>query len=349
MALHLARGLREEGHEVVPICKPRGEGFLSGGFERLGFQPEWFALDSPVDLGAVIRLRRILEQRGVDLLHAHDFTTGVYGAAACHLARIPYVITLHGGAYYGGKGRRRLAFRWAVRGSRATVGVSEDTRTEAIDLLGLRGDDVGMIANGIGFETGSGSGVRAELGLAEGEPLILAVGNLYPVKGHRVLIEALALLRDRRPGLEWAAAIAGRGDQEDSLRERIGALGLEGRVHLLGFRADVPDLLAAAAVYTMPSLSEGLPLALVEAMFSGTAVVASDVGGIPEVVSDGESALLAPPEDVEGLSRALQSVLEDPERAAALAAAALRSAQERFSLGRMVRSYVGAYRGDPPG
>jgi glycosyltransferase involved in cell wall biosynthesis len=345
MALHLARGLRDAGHEVVPICIPGGEGFLSGGFAELGFEPEWFGLNRPVEWAAVGRLREILRRRGVDVLHAHDFSMGVYGAAACRIERVPYVITLHGGGYFAAKGRRRVAFRWAVRGSRATVGVSETTRREAVELLGLKYDAVGMIPNGLRFEAGDPNRVRVGLGLGEGIPFLLAVGNLYPVKGHVVLVEALAELAQRRPELEWRAGIAGRGDQEQILAERIRETGLEGRVQLLGFRRDVPDLLAAADVYVMPSLSEGLPLALVEAMFSETAVVASAVGGIPEVVEDGVSALLVPPQDPPALAVALERLLTEVGERDALARAGRATAEARFSLGTMIEAYRAAYTG----
>jgi len=321
---------------------------LSGRFIDMGLEPEWFSLRRPIDWGGVSTLRKIMRRRGVEVFHAHDFTGAVYGAAACRLDRLPYVITLHGGAYYAGRAQRRVAFRWAVKGARATVGVSNATSAEAVDLLGLSAESVRVIPNGIGFEPGDPGAVRHELALPPGAPLILAVGNLYPVKGHAVLVAALQALRARQPELEWRAVIAGRGGEEESLRAAIQSGGLDDRLTLLGFRSDVPDLLSAADVYVMPSLSEGLPLALVEAMFSATAVVASDVGGVPEVVEHQRSALLAPPSDAAALSEALEAVLTDPGLRQRLADQALAVAGARFSLEGMVRAYRRAYSGLPP-
>lgn len=346
MALHLAEGLRAAGDEVLAICRPDGEGWLSAKFAERGFDREWLGLRGAIDRRALGTLRRILRDCEIDLLHAHDFTTGIYGAVACRLERRPHVITLHGGAYYAGRLQRKIAFRWAIRTSRATVGVSDATAREAEELLRLRPGSVGVVPNGIDFPTGDRERARAALGLrGDAEVMILAVGNLYPVKGHRFLIDALASLARLRPELLWRAAIAGRGGEESDLRRRLSETGLGDRIALLGFRSDISDLLAAADVYVMPSLSEGLPIALVEALLSRTAVVASRVGGIPEVVEDGRSALLVPPEDSSALATALERVVVDASIRERLAAEGLSVARERFSLDRMVSAYRELYRG----
>jgi len=144
---------------------------------------------------------------------------------------------------------------------------------------------------------------------------MVAVGNLYPVKGHRFLIRALAgLPRDGR----WKLAIAGRGQEEQDLRAMISGYGLSDRVQLLGLRQDIANVLAAGDLFVMPSLSEGLPLAVLEAMAAGLPVVASAVGGIPDVTGTGRGGITVPAGSVEPLQEALEFLVAHREERMAL-------------------------------
>jgi len=144
---------------------------------------------------------------------------------------------------------------------------------------------------------------------------MVAVGNLYPVKGHRFLIKALAELP--RDG-HWKLAIAGRGQEEQDLRAMISGFGLSGRVQLLGLRQDIANVLAAGDLFVMPSLSEGLPLAVLEAMAAGLPVVASAVGGIPDVTGTGRGGITVPAGSVEPLQEALEYLVAHREERIAL-------------------------------
>jgi glycosyltransferase involved in cell wall biosynthesis len=174
---------------------------------------------------------------------------------------------------------------------------------------------------------------------------VLAVGSLRPNKGHRILIDALAALLRSEGQAGWRLAIAGQGEERDALRRQAHEAGLGDRVHLLGQREDIADVHAAADVFAMPSYAEGLPLALLEAMFAGSAIVASGVGGIPEAVADEEEALLTPPGDADALRRALGRLLEDTALRARLGGAARRRADAQFRIERMVDRYETLYRG----
>lgn len=251
---------------------------------------------------------------------------------------------MHGGKYYETKWRRRTAARWAMRRS-TPVAVSEATREHLEISLGLPSGSVTVIHNGIRFSPGDRRLLREELALHPDEPLIVAIGNLYPVKGHQFLFDALHQVSERHPEMPWRLALAGRGEEEAALLRRADELGIASRVHLLGFRSDVADILAAADVYAMPSLSEGMPLALLEAMFSRKAIIASDVGGIPEVVTHSESALLVPPSDAGSLSQALEGLLGDPELRQSLAETAFRRAELHFSVKAMMDDYERMYFG----
>jgi glycosyltransferase involved in cell wall biosynthesis len=180
----------------------------------------------------------------------------------------------------------------------------------------------------------------------EGEVLILAVGNLDPRKGHIVLLRALHELAGRGRDRAWRLAIAGgRGGPEQPGLEAFAAEhGMTDRVHILKYRRDIPDLLAAADILAMPSLWEGLPLAILEAMLAGTAVVASETSGIPEAIVSGEHGLLTPPGDVLALAGALETLMSDPAYRLRLADQARDRAMAEFTIGAMTGAYEELYR-----
>lgn len=347
MLIHLAEALRTRGHEVLYVGPEDQTGWLGERLREGGFETAAFRIRRPVDPRCAAHLVRLIRRRRVDLVHSHEFSLAVYGALAAGIARLPHVITMHGGRYYAGRWRRRAALRWAFRHSRRVVAVSRATRTDLTRTLGVGPGGIRVVPNGVPPRPGSGEGVREELGIAGDEPLMLAVGSLYPVKGHAVLLEALGRLVRSRSVPPWRLAVAGRGGEEQRLRRRIEDEGLGGRVHLLGFRDDVGDLLAAADLFVMPSLSEGLPLALLEAMHAGTAIVASGVGGIPEAVTTGREAVLVPPGDPAALAAALASVLADRRLRCSLSEAARARARARFSVAAMTDAYERIYGWSP--
>jgi L-malate glycosyltransferase len=341
MLLHLAEELRRRGSDVCPVGPHAGCGWLADEFRARGFQPEVFTLRKPLDWSCVRGIEAMLRRRRVDVVHSHEFTMAVYGSVAARRMGLPHVITMHGGTGFADRWRRRAALRWAVRSSRVAA-VSEPTRSQLAAALALPESRIEVVPNGIAFQPGQRDRVRAELGLDEDEHLILAVGNLYPVKGHIVLLEALALLRDG-DGPRWRVAIAGRGGEETALRGFAHDHGFGHRLHLLGYRADIPDLLAASDLYVMPSLSEGLPMAMIEAMFAARPVVASAVGGIPDVVTHGTHGLLVPPGDPAALREALSRLLGSPAERQQQATAAYRRAAEEYGVEQMVDRYERLY------
>jgi glycosyltransferase involved in cell wall biosynthesis len=347
MLLHLAEGLREGGYGICPVLPDNGPGWLGRQFTSRGFVPETFTLRRPVDWKCVRGLMRLFDRREVDLVHSHEFTMAVYGAAACGLSGRPHVITMHGNRRFGDEWRRRAALGWAVKRSRGTAAVSGVLARFMEDRLKLRHGSVDVVPNGISFTAGNGALVRASLGLGGEEPLIIAVGNLYPVKGHIVLMRALARLAEERPELRWQAAVAGRGQEEGALRAFVAERGLTSRIHLLGYRTDVPDILAAGDIWVMPSLSEGLPIALLEAMLARKAIVASAVGAIPDLLADGAGRLVPPGDDV-AMTAELASLLERPAERVALAEEAYRRADRGYRREQMVAAYMSLYR-LPPG
>jgi glycosyltransferase involved in cell wall biosynthesis len=349
MVAQLARELDLRGHSVVVFLPPRGQGWIEKQLEGSAVEIDHFWLTRPFDPGCARELAGSFRSRRIDIAHGHEFTMAFYGAWAARLAEIPHVITMHGRGHYAGALRRRMALRAAVMSSGATVSVAQAlVPVLARDLL-LRRSRITFIPNGVRFRPVGESTLRAELGLAAGVRLVVSVASLYPVKGHRYLLEAVAALSNRFPDLH--VAIAGRGQLHESLQELARSLGLEGRLHLLGLRSDVANVLAAADVFVLPSLAEGLPFALLEAMLAERPIVASDVGDMGSVLAHGKAGLLVKPGDAAQLAAAIERVLADPDEARVMAQRACRRADAEYRVERMTSRYEALYRsllsGDP--
>jgi len=323
---------------VLPV---KGEGWLAQQLDGLGVAIEHFQLTQPISPGCARWLEATLRCHAITLAHSHEFAMAVYGAWAARRAGIPHVITMHGGRYYSQRLRRRLALRTAATLSGQLVAVSQELAGHLSRDLWIRPSRVLTIPNGVSYIPAQHSSLRDELQLAPPDRLILSVGNLYPVKGHQHLVEALALLSPRYPRLH--VAIAGRGGLADALLARAAALSVSDRLHLLGLRSDIPELLADADVFVLPSLSEGLPMALLEAMFAGCPIVASDVGEVRAVLQGGEAGVLVPPGDGTGLARAIARLLCNPAEARAFGERARQRARAEYDVRVMVTRYARVY------
>jgi glycosyltransferase involved in cell wall biosynthesis len=254
---------------------------------------------------------------------------------------VPHVFTMHGSRYYAARVQRRIAMCIAARLSGSVVAVSQILTEHLRRDLWLRADRVVTIPNGARHVPVTHSTLRQELGLAGDDRLAVAVGNLYPVKGHSSLLEALSLLSDRFPRLH--VAIAGRGELEQALLARARALDVANRFHLLGLRSDVGNVLAGADVFVLPSLSEGVPLALLEAMMAARPIVATAVGEVPTVLDGGGAGVLVPPGDAAALATAIANVLSNPALGRQLAVAAAARAAERYTFNAMIDRYAALY------
>jgi glycosyltransferase involved in cell wall biosynthesis len=343
MLIELCEALRARGHTVSTVGPARGVGWLSSRLRDAGFERDTFSIRRPIDWRCLRGLIQVLRARRVDVIHSHEFTMAVYGAAAARWLGIPHVITMHGSEHVTEKRRRRLALRWAFRASAHAVGVSNYTTAHLRARLGLPAGVIQTIPNGIPHRPGNRAAARRGLALDDDETLLLAVGSLIVLKGHAQLIRALANAHPT-PNVRWRLAIAGQGVERDRLIALAEQQGVADRVQLLGQRRDVSDLHAAADIFVMPSLWEGLPLALLEAMDAGTAIVASQTSGIPEAITDGVEGLLTPPGDEAALTAAIVRLLLDPAERARLGAAARTRARTQFSMDRMVGEYEALYR-----
>jgi glycosyltransferase involved in cell wall biosynthesis len=337
----VATALQSSGVETVVFLPVNGEGWLASQLEGSGVSIEYYSIERPWSPPSARRLAEAFRRHRIAVAHSHEFAMGVYGAWASWLVGIPHVVTMHGGRYYAERVRRRLALRAAAALSAQMVAVSMTCARDISRGLGIRRSRIRMIPNGVRFTPPQRVTLREELDLGPDDRLVVAVGNLYPVKGHVNLIDAFGLIASRHPNLH--IAISGRGALADSLMARARAYELQHRVHLLGLRSDVSAVLAASDIFALPSLSEGMPLALLEAMFARCPIVASDVGDVSVALENGHDGLLVPPGDPLSLAEAIDRLLTNPAEAHSLGERAARRAHAEYDLSRMVDRYVGVY------
>jgi glycosyltransferase involved in cell wall biosynthesis len=345
MVFRLAQELRGRGHVVVPVGPASGVGWLGDLFREAELRSEVFHLRRPIDPACVRELAAIFTKHDIDVVHSHEFTMAVYGAAAARIVGIPHIITMHGGFKVCTAWRRRVALRWAMRSSTHTVMVSRATQRQFAADLGVDEKHFSVVPNGVPAHSGVADGVRSEFKIQPDECVLLSVGTLERHKGHRILLEALAKLSASETVGRWRLIIAGGrgGDQHDSLLDFIEESGLDERVRIVTNRNDIADLLALADVFVMPSLIEGLPMALLEAMSARKPIIASATAGIPEAIVSGREGILVPPGDVRSLSEALIAMLRDRSMRDALAAGARDRADREFSVKVMADRYEALY------
>ncbi|MFO0773263.1 MAG: glycosyltransferase [Nitrospiraceae bacterium] len=290
---------------------------------------------------------RLVKRERVDLIQAHEFDAIVHGWVVAKLAGIPLVATIHGKVYFWEKARRRWAYKIAS-GSATFVAVSQDLKRFVVETVGIPDTRVAVIHNGIDprlldVSTVDRAAVQRDLGIPEGNLVVGSVGNLYPVKGHTYLLDAIPSVLKHCPNTTFI--FAGRGELEGALKEQARSLGIEANVKFLGLRQDIPNLLAAMDVFCMPSLSEGLSIALLEAMAAGKPVVVTNVGGNPEVVLNGKTGLLVEPQSGRELATALTQVLSDAVMRQSFAKAGKQRLVDDFSIAPMAAQYQQLYSG----
>lgn len=287
-------------------------------------------------LPAIARLRRFMGERAVDLVHTHSSVDSWLATLAARSRHLPVVRSRHVSIPI--RRRRALIYRLADR-----VITSGALIKGLVEVAGIPATRVVSIPAGIDtarFHGGvSGERVRAEFG---GGPLVGLVANIRGSKGHQVLLEAAPRVLAERP--ETRFLIVGDGVGFDDVRRSVSARGLDERIIMTGFRRDVPEVMAALDVLVLPSLrSEATSQVLPQALAVGTPVVGAAVGGIPEIVRDGETGRLVPPGDAPALAEAIVELLRNPTRARALARAGQALVQKRFTFEAMMQATTRVY------
>lgn len=335
----LMEGLRARGHVNLLVCPP--ESGAEREARRRGFAVECVAMRNDLSFGAVLQIAAALRRHAPALVHCHTGRANWLGAAAARWIGAPALSTRRMDRRVSRGLRTRWLYRHLLRRVAAISPAVEQRLREAF-VPAARIRVIWSAVDPAALEpTASREVVRAALGAAPDTPCVLVAANLVPRKGVDVLLAAVAALAPRARCALW---IAGDGPERAALEADAARLGLGERVHFLGRRSDVPDLLEACDVFALPSRLEGLGVAALEAMARGRPVVASAVGGLAQIVVPEETGLLVPPGDAEALAAALERLLANPALARRLGAAGAKRVAEHFLAEQMVAAYEALYR-----
>lgn len=328
-----ARHARRDEFELRFIALGQ-RGPVADEIEALGWPV--ITLGAPPGLrpSLVLRLARALKRHGVDVVHTHNTKPLLYGGPAARLAGLPKVVHTRHGQRHGATRVHDVMFGLASRCAHRMVCVSQDAARCCRDE-GVAPGLIDTIHNGVDTRRFPFHGP------ALGGPA-LYVGRLSPEKDLETLLKAGAAVSRRDPS--FRLVIAGEGPCKASLESFAGELGIREHVRFLGAVSSVPALLRTAGVFVLSSLSEGLPVTVLEAMATGLPVVATAVGGTPEAVEHGMSGLLVAKGDDAALAGALEKVMNDSDRAREMGKAGRRRVEAEFSAGVMVHRYEALYR-----
>ena len=326
---------------IVGLFRP---GWLQAECEVRGVRTCVMPLAGLLNLQWFLACLRLLRKEQVALIHAHEFSAILCGWIVAMLAGVPFVATVHGKNYFWEKLRRRMVYRSVSRHG-TMVAVSQDLKQFIFDKVGVAQNRVQVIYNGVApaqmVTDEEAQKCKAELEVSGCYPLLGVVGSLYPVKGHRFLLEAMPEILGLWP--KARLLVIGRGELEVALKEQVERLAIGANVHFLGMRQDVPRLLSVLDVFVLPSLSEGLSLALLEAMASGKPVVATRVGGNPELIDHGRTGFLVQSEDAKDLAANLLKLLNDSGTMQQFGRQARERVQQYFSIEQVVDRYRDLY------
>jgi len=352
----LAAGLRPEYETLLITGAPEArEGDLADAAERAGVTLQRIpSLRRPLhplrDLRALVALVRAFRAFRPDIVATHTAKAGTLGRIAALITRVPVrVHTFHGHVLEGYFGSRRATLfrcieRLLARVTTRLVVVSPEVAHD-LEQLGVGHGNVTVVRLGLRLDELADSvpngALRAELGARPATPTVGIVGRLVPIKAHEVFLRAAALLQARLP--EVLFVVAGDGELWAQLHERAADLGVERNVRFLGWRHDLATVYGDLDVVVCSSHNEGTPVSLIEAGAAGRAVVATRVGGVPDVVEDGINGLLVPANDPGALAGAIERLLLDPELRARLGSAGRSRALSRYGAERLTADIRAIY------
>ncbi|MGQ0793010.1 MAG: glycosyltransferase [Deltaproteobacteria bacterium] len=325
--------------KFTPIVCSLSDGPLIGVLRRKGIDTLVIRKTRSFDLSLIYKLICLVRQKKIRLIHSHLLISDIYGWIASAMARIPNVITVHGIGITNFKYGRR-AFRFAAARSSAAVVVSRDMKASLAGILGMKPEAFRVVYNGVNLAAFSGAfPVKSD-----DAPLVVgSVGTLRPVKGYEYLIAAAAIVRREFPRVKFV--IVGDGPLRGSLEGTARRLGLVGNIEFLGFRSDIAQLLQTFDIFALSSLTEGVSISILEAMAASKPVIATDVGGNPEVVENGKTGILTPSQNPEKMAEAIALLLKNRQMRTEFAAAARERVERLFSLDAMINGYDEIYSG----
>ncbi len=362
-------------HLASEDCKPIvctfQDGLLRQDIEALGIKVEilparrYSVLAFPLFVVDMIRiwrsLTRLIEKYDIDVVQTHllrsldflvlllryttrlravlwTFHSANFALTEVHLSKYKWLVKPKNYVHH-------LLYRLASRLVDGFIAVSDEVRTAMIEIIGPIQGRIVVMRNGVDVKRYGRSVdktlVRSRLGLGADARLIAMVGTLKEVKGHRYMVEAMTSIAPQHPDVH--ALFIGDGPLKRELQAQVEKVSLDTHIHFLGNRSDVPELLAASDFFALPSLWEGLSMALLEAMTTGLPIVASEVSGTVGAITPNETGLLVPPGDSQQLAEAIEQLLTNPKQAQAMGAAARRLVEIEFSAQKQADEHLALY------
>lgn len=344
--LHTASSLDPSRFRSVAVVSR--EGWLADSLRARGIEPIVLCAEGSFHFNYLRELLRLIARHRVDVIAAHLYGSAVYCSLAGLIAHVPVISVLHGQSDIAGRGRLAAIKKAIVRRiSTRVVFVSARLRDELAPALGLQPEKCAVIPNGIDtsrYSVVRDVSIRRELNLLPEHVLVGAVGNIRRPKSYEILLHAARILIDRSAHYRFAIAGEGSGPLYEQLLELRAKLKLEGVLHFLGLRSDVPTVMRNFDIYALSSSTEGFSIACLEAMASGTPIVATRSGGPQEILKDEHTGLLVPTGDPAALADAIARLANDRPLAAAIAERALGEVKSRFELSSTVSAYEELFR-----
>lgn len=340
VVLDLVRVGQSLGQRVSVVCLER-PGTLAPQVEELGAKVICVKKPPGLRPGIITSIRRVFEELRPDVVHTHQVAALLYAGPAARRAGVPAIVHTEHGKNYSSRLRTRWVGRLAGRYAGRFFCVSRDIAGEVLACRVARRKKVLVVPNGIDparfGECESSDSVRQSLGISLSAPVIGTMGRLTEIKRQDLLISAFAkvraVLREAR------LLVVGDGPLIGALRQQAGTLGVEKFVYFLGYQSNPARFLKAMNVFALTSRSEGMPLVVLEAWAAGVPVVASRVGGLPEMVEQGRTGMLFDSGDVDGLADALTTLLKSPEVAHGMGETGRQRVESIYHVRTMTENY----------
>ena len=358
---NLMRGLDRTKYEQQLVCglEGVGEGSMRGHIQVQGVSPilipqlvgnPWLNVSDALAFAHILRL---LRREQPTILHTHTSKAGLLGRIAAHITGVPIVVhTFHGLVLKGHYGPlktnvARAVERWLARLSDRLIAVSDENKKDLLAYRIASTHKIDVIPLGLELDNFIDSKKRRgvlhrELGLNSAIGLIGIVGRIAPIKNHRLFFDAMTRVLVQHTKAH--VVVAGDGDLRPQMENYVREIGIGNRVSFLGWRYDLPQVYTDLDVVVISSNNEGTPVSAIEAMAAGRPVVATRVGGLVDVISDGETGYLVAPGNVEQLASAVERVLRDGEATDRLRRNARESVKHKFAVGRLTADIDLLYR-----
>lgn len=326
------------------ICVFSGGGSLEKKLESEGVMVGCVEKKEGIDLTVIPRLRRFLREKGIRILHTHNYAAWLYGVLAARGIRgLRHIHTEHSNIK---KKRRGWVERLLIHFTDRIVCVSDDVKRSMIEHQGISSEYLNVIYNGVDTNRFCPNSFKRklykdELGIKHDALIIGIVARLAPVKDHSTLLKAFSKVSENIP--EAILLIVGDGELKHTLIKQTSEIGLENNVYFLGERQDIPDLLNVMDIFVLSSLSEGHNMSLLEAMSTGLPVVATDVGGNSEVIVDGVTGFLVPSESPNILGEKIGTLLREEKLRLQMGKNGRKRAERYFNTNSMIKNYENIY------